>query len=81
MVREALANKARPDDLDIEPQPEKLPLPDGHVAVFGPFATAHEDGAPFEVDIAQPQRDELLAAQVTGVEDLQHGQVSESEGL
>ena len=69
-----------PDDLGVQAHPEQGPLPDGHVAVLGAFAPAHKDGAAFEVQVPEPQRDEFAAAQGTGVEDLQHGPVPQAEG-
>ena len=80
MVRESGRHETGPDDLHIQPQPEQRPLPDGHVAVLGPFAPADEHGPPFEVDVSEPQGDELTPTQATGVEDLQNGAISQAEG-
>ena len=55
MVGELVGHEPRPNDLDIETQPEESPFADRGIAVLRSLAASHEDGPSLEVDVPQPK--------------------------
>jgi hypothetical protein len=74
-----LGGEAWAGEVEVEAQPEEGSFSDGDVAVFGAFAAADEDGGSFEVDVADGEVDQFLAAEGAGVEDFEDGAVAQAE--
>ena len=66
-------------EVEVEAEPEEGAFGDWDVAVFRAFAAADEDGGPLEVDVADGEVDQFLAAQGAGVEDFEDGTVAQAE--
>ncbi|OPZ58380.1 MAG: hypothetical protein BWY87_01480 [Deltaproteobacteria bacterium ADurb.Bin510] len=72
------SGQARPDLLQIAPQPVPGSLSQGHQAFLVALA-ARQQIAQFEVQIPEPEAHQLADAQAAGVEHLEHGLVAQAQ--